>query len=421
MNFYKINNSKFKSIYFSFNFTMPVTEKENSENAVLASVLSKSCQVYKTQKDIEKFLYNMYGANFDTVVEKYGDLYNIEFRIECINKKFLPNNIDVIGDCLKFMYEMIFNPNMTDFKFNDELVDLEKKYILSRIKERKDDKLQYAVSRTEELLTYPQPFGMYVYGDEEKVSKITPEDLCKRYQGMLKNSCITVIASGNLDGYTNIEQEIDNIFSNKLNSNLEYSSLIYDTRICNDITKEVHEITEIQDTVQSVITFGLRIKGSKSKMDFYILNLYNTILGGTPSSKLFTNFREKESLAYTVRSRYYRYKAIIVIYAGIQKTDYDKAKSVVIKELNEIEIGNISDEEFNTAKQSLVADLLDWNDSKIALSKLLLSNILVYKNNNITIDDMIKNIESITKEQVIDMAKRVELEQILLLGGELDV
>ena len=80
-NIYKINDEKFKGVYVSYNFLMQVNRKENSENSVLSSVLGKACEKYKSQKEIEKYLYSLYGADFNVNIEKIGDLYNIEFKI----------------------------------------------------------------------------------------------------------------------------------------------------------------------------------------------------------------------------------------------------------------------------------------------------------------------------------------------------
>ena len=88
MEIFKINSSKFKSIYISYNFTLEVKNKRLfSNNSVLASLLAKSSNKYNNQKEIEKYLNLLYGANYDVNIEKLGDLYNLEFRMEFINKK----------------------------------------------------------------------------------------------------------------------------------------------------------------------------------------------------------------------------------------------------------------------------------------------------------------------------------------------
>lgn len=419
LNIYKIEDEKFKSIYLALNFIMPVNRVQNSQNAVLGSVLGKACNKYKSQKEIEEYLYGLYGATFNVNIEKLGDLYNIEFKIEFINKKYLPENTDVSKECIKFLYDIIYNPYLVDGKFDSDIVSREKEAILNRIKERKDDKLRYSVQKMEELLCPDEAFGMNLYGDEEIVKNITSEDLYKRYNEVINNSYIMILLSGNLSGYDNLENEIKEIFDGKLNENISLDTLKYNTSN-NKVLENIEEVREMQDTTQSVLSIGMKIKDFKMN-EYFAFNVYNTILGGTPSSKLFQNVREKESLAYTVRSRYYRFKPIFVIYAGIQLENYEKAKNLIIEQVNDMKNGKISDIEFKSAKESLLADLLEWNDSKVALAKMKMTNIIAFLNDDMTIEKMRENIRKVTIEDVINVAKKIEVEKVFLLGGEQDV
>ena len=410
MRVYKINNDKFKSIYISYNFTMEV--KENSvfsNNAVLGALMAKSSRKYQTQKEIEKYLNSLYGANYDVNVEKYGDLYNLEFRIEYINKKFLPGNEDLLENILNFLKEMIYNPA----DWTDENIKREKEFILERINERKDEKLKYGVQRAEELLCKDEPFGVFLYGDQDNVQNVDKDVLKNAYSELLK-SCVTVIISGNLEGYDNIEETFNEVFKNIEFSSKEVTDLIYNTKRESD--NKTEEVKEYQDTTQSVLSLGLRIKDCTVD-DFYALNLYNAILGTTPSSKLFQNVREKESLAYTVRSRYYRFKDIIVIFAGINKENYQKAVDVIKEQIEAIKKGEISKEEFESAKDSLMADLLEWKDSKIAMAKMKFANIIAFKDADITVEDMRERMSKVTLEDVIRVANLVSVEKIFVLGG----
>ena len=410
MRVYKINNDKFKSIYISYNFTMEV--KENSvfsNNAVLGALMAKSSRKYQTQKEIEKYLNSLYGANYDVNVEKYGDLYNLEFRIEYINKKFLPGNEDLLENILNFLKEMIYNPA----DWTDENIKREKEFILERINERKDEKLKYGVQRAEELLCKDEPFGVFLYGDQDNVQNVDKDVLKNAYSELLK-SCVTVIISGNLEGYDNIEETFNEVFKNIEFSSKEVTDLIYNTKRESD--NKTEEVKEYQDTTQSVLSLGLRIKDCTID-DFYALNLYNAILGTTPSSKLFQNVREKESLAYTVRSRYYRFKDIIVIFAGINKENYQKAVDVIKEQIEAIKTGEISKEEFESAKDSLMADLLEWKDSKIAMAKMKFANIIAFKDADITVEDMRERMSKVTLEDVVRVANLVSVEKIFVLGG----
>lgn len=417
MNIYKINNNKFKTVYFSYNFTLPVKKEDISYYSVLSSVLAKTNKVYKSQKEISEYLYSLYGASFDINIEKIGDLFNLEFRIEFVNDKFLDGDSNVLESALKFLYTMIYNPVFVDGNIDNTLVEREKQSILEKILTRKDDKLKYSVNRTEELLCGDEPFGTFLYGEEDVVKGITSGDLEKYYNKMINDALISVIISGNLDGYDNLENMTKEIFgksTNNVNKNSEFLTNVHDS--IND--NKCEEIKEKADTVQSVITYGLRVKDFNIN-EFFILNVYNAVLGATPSSKLFQNFREKESLAYTVRSRYYRYKDFIIIYAGINSKNYEKAKEVLNKELKDMQLGNISDEEFKAAKESLVSDLLEVADSKVGIAKMFMSNLFFFEDDSIDINYMIDQIKKVTKDQVINIAKRVELNMIYFLGGEI--
>jgi predicted Zn-dependent peptidase len=279
---------------------------------------------------------------------------------------------------------------------------------------RKDEKLKYAVIKTEELLCETEAFGTYLYGDINDAENVKLEDIYNAYFKLINDSVITIIISGNLDGYDNIDNEVLNVFNKKMNNNRLNFELL------NDYTKrfisnEIKEIKETMSTNQAVITLGMKVDNLEEN-DFYALNVYNSILGGTPSSKLFQNVREKESLAYTARSRYYRFKGIFVIYAGIEEDKYQKVKEVILQQIEDMKNGNISELELNTSKQSLVSDLLEWNDSKISLAKLAYTNIV--KNQKLTIDELIENMKKVELEDVIKVAQKVKPQLIYLLGGE---
>lgn len=410
MRIYKINNNKFKSIYISYNFTMEVNDNSIfSNNAVLGALMAKSSKKYQSQKEIEKYLNSLYGASYDVNVEKYGDLYNLEFKIEYINRAFLPNKEELLDNILKFLKEMIYNPS----DWTNENIEREKNFILERINERKDEKLKYGVQRAEELLCKDEPFGVFLYGQKESVENVNKDILKKAYSDLIK-SCTTVIISGNLEGYENIEEDFKEVFGDCDFSSKEITDLIYNTTKSKSST--IEEVSEYQDTTQSVLSLGLRINNASIE-DFYALNLYNAILGTTPSSKLFQNVREKESLAYTVRSRYYRFKDIIVIFAGINKENYNKAVEVIKEQIEAIKNGDITSDEFKSAKDSLMADLLEWKDSKVAMAKMKFANIIAFKDADITVEDMREKMSKVTLEDVIRVAKLVNVEKIFVLGG----
>lgn len=414
-NIYVINDNKFKSIYISHNFTFDIKKEEVPASVITSLVLSKSTDKYKTSKEIEMYLNELYGAIFDVNIEKIGDLLNIEFRIECVNKEFLPNKEDVFEKCLELLNDIIYKPNLVNNSFSEDVFKREKNFVIEKIKTRKDEKLKYAVIKTEELLCENEPFGIYVYGNLSDAEKVTINDINKSYSKILENSAVSVIISGNLNGYENIEENLNKIYGDKLNNEIKIKNL-NKNKANNYINKNnIEEITEKTQTNQAVITIGMKVNNLKYE-DFYALNVYNSILGGTPSSKLFQNVREKESLAYTTKSRYYRFKGIFVIYAGIEEKNYEKAKQVILKQVEDMKNLNITDLEISTSKESLINDLLEWNDSKLAIAKLKYTNIL--EDTDLSIEDIISNIKKVTIQDIGSVANKIKVELVYLLGGE---
>lgn len=221
MNIEKIIDEKFKSIYISYNFTIPMKNKEMfSYNALLGAIMQKGAKKYPNLKSIENKLSMLYGATYDINVDKYGDLYNFQFRMNFINRKFLPDNEELLDEVLDFLYEMIYNPK----DWTEEEINREKEFILEKINERKDEKLAYASQKMEELLCKDEPYGTYIFGNEKIVKSATKEDLKNAYENII-GSTVNVYVAGNLNGYDNIEKVIEEKFANKVTNTQKLEDL----------------------------------------------------------------------------------------------------------------------------------------------------------------------------------------------------
>ncbi len=419
-NIYITSENKFKSILVSINYLVDVKKEEISYFSVLSSILGKSCKKYSSQKMIEKHLLKLYGAVFDINVQKVGDLYNIEFRIEFVNKKFLPNNVDLFERCLKFLNEIIYNPVMDNNRFTGDIIEREKNVILDRVLQRKDDKIYYGMVKADEAIFENEVAGAYVYGDENIIPNITNEDLIYAYNRLLNDSSIQVLVTGNLEGYDNIHEGFKKIFGDKLFGKYNIKNFKVNKNDNMQEKKNVRETLEEIDSTQSILSFAFRVINPKLE-DYYSLTVYNAILGGTPSSKLFQNFREKESLAYVVTSRYYRFKNVVIISSAISRKNYEKAKQVILKQVEDIKNGKITTQEFEAAKQSILSNMIEWMDSKLYISKLYYSNLASFKRDDVTIEDMYNKFKSLTLDDIVTVSNKVKLEEIVMLGGKMDV
>lgn len=400
-----IKDEKFKGIYLSINFLLPIIKSEISNNVIWASTITKKSAKYITEREIDLIFSDLYDSSYGARVEILGDLYNIEFRMECLNSTFLPSKENVFKKALEVFLEIIYNPYVENNALDPKIVARQKALIEDKLKERKENKKVYAVSKLEEILDQGEPSSSYLYGDKENLDKVTPESAYKQYLKVLKDANVEVVLAGNVEDYM-----IDLI-----KDNVKFNSYKYDNVMQNNIKEKLSETIEKADSSQSVLVLGGKIKKYNVE-DSYKYFVYNSILGQNPSSKLFQEVREKASLSYYINSIFRRFKGELVIYTGINSENYESAKKIIFKQINEMKNGNITENEFATAKKYLIAEFYDYCNSTESIARYYFYNKLCY-GKTVSIQNMIENIQNISLQEVIDVAKNVEIQQMYLLKG----
>lgn len=112
---------------------------------------------------------------------------------------------------------------------------------------------------------------------------------------------------------------------------------------------------------------------------------------------------EKKSLAYVIRSNISREDNVLSVFAGINGESKDDVVNATKEELENMQNGKITDDEFNNAiisRRSMLNSFLDENTS------ILYSNVSKILTNNDDIDERIKNLETVTKNEIVEFSKK---------------
>nr|WP_307189691.1 insulinase family protein [Geomicrobium sp. JCM 19037] len=136
------------------------------------------------------------------------------------------------------------------------------------------------------------------------------------------------------------------------------------------------------------------------------------------SFQLFVNVREKESLAYYAASRYEPYKGLVFAMAGIASDKYERAVTIIKEQLQELKNGNFTDEELQTTQYMLSNQILEQVDSARGSIDLLYQNVLTNKHRSV--EDRVKEIQSVSREDVTRIASEITLDTVYLLTGKED-
>ena len=149
---------------------------------------------------------------------------------------------------------------------------------------------------------------------------------------------------------------------------------------------------------------------------YYTMIMLNEILGGSASSKLFLNVREKMGLCYYCSSSYSLYSGIMLISSGFEMKNYEIAKEAILNQIEEIKNGNISDFELESAQRSVTSGYRQLYDSPFELQSFFLNRALF----NITdkIDDAEHKLLTVKKDDIIALAKEIRLDASFFIEGD---
>ncbi len=184
----------------------------------------------------------------------------------------------------------------------------------------------------------------------------------------------------------------------------------------NENVKQSNDIQKVEETLhtaQSRIVLGFDTNISPEQKEFACLLVCNELFGGSPTSLLFQNVREKEGACYDISSFLFRLYPILMVKAGIEKQYYNKAVDIIQNCLKTLQQKKVDSETLEQAKQNMIRYYISMKDSQTALMDFALNEWILKTNR--TIEQFIKEIEQVTIEDVQKRAKEIHLNTIYFL------
>ena len=407
--FHILNSDKFKTNLFAIFLTTKLNRENVTKNALVSMLLRRGSKNMKSQEEISKKMEELYGAIFDCGLDKTGDNQVLKFYIEAINDNYLPKHDgNILNTVINSLLEIAFNPYIENEGFKKEYLEQEKNNIKQRIEGKIDNKARYSLERTIEEMYKNEPYGLYKFGYIEDLEKINEKDLYKYYIDLINNCKIDIFLSGKLDeDVEKLIEENENIKSLK-----ERTPSFEMPKVPEKKDIEENIVTESMEVTQGKLVIGLNVNIDNDEEKYTTL-LYNSILGGSANSKLFQNVREKAHLAYVASSTYYRFKSIIFINSGIEISNYDKALKLIREQIEDMKKGNFTDEEIENSKKGIIAAIKTIDDEQDTGITYYFGQELA--NSNVSEEEYIKKIESINKEEIVDIANKVQINTIYFL------
>ena len=147
----------------------------------------------------------------------------------------------------------------------------------------------------------------------------------------------------------------------------------------------------------------------------YVIQVYSELLGGSSNSILFDNVREKNSYAYYINSNAKPYDNIMMIYSGIEPGNSEAVIKLIKKTIQEVSKGNIDEELLKNSKETIISSIKNSSDSPNGIINTYYAKELVNSKN---IEERIENINKTTKQNIINISKKIHLNTIYILEGD---
>lgn len=404
-----VNSDKFKTNCVKVDFYLPIGEHLAAQN-VLASLMGHTSKQYDTFKAFNGKIESLYGADFETGIATIGEKVRIRFSVEIPDDRFSLDGNSIAEDAVSFLIDIIQNPHCENGEFNKTATEREVRFTLENIEAEKNDKRAFAVSRLRQLMCQGEPYGIDREKLENDVKNLDGKQLYEAYVNMLETATIVVTACGSLS-----EEMLKEKFTALVNEITNRNIASLDTVFIKSAEK-IKYFKDEMDVNQAKLVIGLRSGMENADDSYFPFRVMTDIFGGGPYSRLFLNVREKMSLCYYCGARLLRDKGIIFIQSGIEEENYEKALDEILNQLDVMQKGEFTDEDFNSSIIALSDAFKGVEDSPVAVCTFYGSQ--AFDETVVSGKEYADKISAVTREQVTECAKRVTVDSVYLLAGE---
>jgi predicted Zn-dependent peptidase len=332
----------------------------------------------RTAEDIAQAIDSI-GGQMDAFTAKEYASYYIKVLDE-----HLPRALDVLAD-------IVMRP-----AFSLEDIEREKKVVLEEIKMVEDTPDDLVHELFTETFWAGHPLSRPILGTKDTVESLTQAALSHYFNTVYTAPNLIVSAVGNVE-HERVRDMIVRTFEGLPTTSdpIGEGAPLFSPQIT----------IRNKDLEQSHVCLGTN-GYQQDHSDRYASYILNTILGGSMSSRLFQNVREKRGLAYSVFSGMsaYRDAGQMTVYAGCANDAVSELIDVVIVEIRRMTDELLPDSELQRAKDHLKGSLmLNLESTSSRMSHLARQEI--YFDRHFGLDETLEGVERVTKEDVRRVAR----------------
>jgi predicted Zn-dependent peptidase len=310
-------------------------------------------------------------------------------------KEYAGYYIKVLDEHLPLAVELLSDIVMRP-AFVDEEVGREKKVILEEIKMVEDTPDDLVHELFTQHFWEGHPLGRPILGSKETVEAFTGQSLRDYFRGAYVAPNMIVSAAGNL-GHAQVRDLIADAFGALAPTG---ATVVQDPPVVKPSV-----LVRTKELEQSHICLGTT-SYQQNHEDRYVSYILNSVLGGSMSSRLFQNVREKRGLAYSVFSGMsaYRDAGNMTIYAGCAADAVEEVIDLSVEELRTLKRTPVPEDELKRAKDHLKGSLmLSLENTASRMSHLARQEI--YFDRHFSLDETLAGVQRVTAADIQRVAR----------------
>lgn len=403
--FSSITDKRYKKNLISVAFSTQLSEDNATENVIVPVLLTKCNSKLPTYKAFNNKMSRLYASGIGGTAGRQYDLQTISFGAYYLDDIYALSGEKMTGIMTDILIDCLTSPVTENGVFSEKFVELEKKTVIDNIETAINDKRSYAIERAMKTICKGEPASVCSYGTVEKAKLITPDSAYKAYRRMLETMPCEIICTGCSD-FEGVAEKFAAAFEKVGRHDIENTTIAL-----SPVKTQTEEVTERLTVNQSKLVLGFKSHSD----DDAALVLLQKIFGGTTSSKLFRNVREKMSLCYYCSAARNDLKGIMLVNSGVENENIEKTKEAVIDQLEEIKNGNFTNEDINFAEMAIKNDFKSVADSAGNVSNWYFD--CIRKNDIVTPEEKLGRYLGVSKERIIAAAKSMVLDSVYVLTG----
>jgi predicted Zn-dependent peptidase len=309
---------------------------------------------------------------------------------------------DRVEQALDAMTDMVFAPSFDD-------VDSEREVVLEEIAMVDDNPQDLVHDLAAEAVFGRHPLGRPVIGRADVIAGVSPRALRSYHSGAYVGSNVVLAASGHVSH----DRLVDLFTARRTTTN-------GDSRVRRSLLARVpkpgYRFLRRRTEQYHVVLAGPGIARDDERR--YAVSLLDAILGGSASSRLFQEIREKRGMAYSVYTYGSQYAETgqVGVYVGTREENLAECLAVTAAELVDVASGNLRPGELERAKENLEGRLLlsleSTSNRMTRLGRALVTDVEL-----VSVEETIRRVRAVTEEDVTEAAASLFAPERLSAAG----